>query len=424
LDVSAAPPGLAYKAGRQTIESLRVVKQCARLLLARENALVISPAAPSPQADDHLLSSLCQVPPQDVLATIRRQRLEPLLYGDAYVAELLPELWPTLQKLARHETMAALALASLTAKIADLFAQAHIPIMVVKGVPLSLQTTGTISARGRGDLDLFVDPKEVGRAVALLNTYGFHMNDLENNGCTHNSFLGRYCRWVVNSLDLSRSWAQSWQAIDLHWRLHSWARTLAGFDESYAQHESMDIGGSTVFTLNKRHAFLHACAHAEADNWMCLRNLVDIYRLAVQLEADDLMAMQASHFVRSSCAVTMKVFGGPIQFEKIQHNILPKRYAEKATRHQMAEWRNGFTYNRAIPTILIMYFRILVSEDFEPGWRGWIGRLAEFMVTILPQGGLVNPKTGKTRLPFLYLAMRPLNYLLRIARRTQEGHPQ
>ena len=57
--------------------------------------------------------------------------------------------------------------------MAALFELAGIPMLVIKGIPLALQTTGSLIARGRGDLDLLVDTKRLPAVVALLESAGF-----------------------------------------------------------------------------------------------------------------------------------------------------------------------------------------------------------------------------------------------------------
>ena len=112
--------------------------------------------------------------------------------------------------------MEALALASLTRQMAVLFAEAGIPLLVIKGVLLALQTTGSPTARGRGDCDLFVDPSKVGEAIALLQSQGFAFSD----GITcvgEDSLRGRYSRFLSIEISLNRFVGDRCQWIDLHW---------------------------------------------------------------------------------------------------------------------------------------------------------------------------------------------------------------
>ena len=200
---------------------------------------------------------------------------------------LLPELAPALQALARQDAMAAMALASLTREMAALFEQAAMPMLVIKGIPLALQTTGSLTSRGRGDLDLLVDSKRLPEAVALLESAGF-------SRCPGqfprqlDSVWGRYSRWAGYEFSLARQGPAGLQWIDLHWALSNVRAPLPSFALAWHCGEQLDLNGQPVRTLSRLHAFQHACAHAAKDEWMCLRNLIDIDRLADQLKGCDL----------------------------------------------------------------------------------------------------------------------------------------
>jgi hypothetical protein len=399
---------------------LQVIKQLVRLLLAREDASRLQPEAPSPRAGTELLASLSGLPPRDLLATSRRQRLECLLCGDPYVAELLPALWPSLRGLAHRETMAALALASLTRDITGLLEQAQIPVLVIKGVPLALQTTSSIAARGRGDLDLFVDPSDVLRTVDVLRASGFHICEARYVGLEHDSMLGRYCRWLYNELPLARLKGEAIQTIDLHWRLDIASKALPSFRQSHAQRECLQIGESSVGTLNLQYAFQHACAHAAKDNWMCLRNLIDIHRLANRLEPEVLISLQAYSYVRSSCIASMMATGMRIQIlphREILH--LVERVICQSTVYQMLGWRQQPPqppYLTAVPGSLLHLRSLMEADNFHQSWNGWIGLVPGFMSIAFPPDSFVNPVTGQFCLPFTFIFQRLKRYLRRLSR--------
>lgn len=409
VNVAGAPPRLTTPGGgRQSRAALQAIKQLLHLVLARERGSNASPSAA-------LLAALAAIPTQDLLATIQRQRLETHLHADPLVAELLPQLAPQLQQRARRDTLAALALASLTQEIAALFERADIPLLVIKGVPLALQTTGSLTARGRGDLDLFVNPPALPDAVALLQEQGFVLSNLEATGYTQASALGRYSRWLGYEMSLVRNSSQGRQYIDLHWRLDYRCRFLPDFQQSHARHVVVRIGATSVCTLQLADAFLHACAHAAKDSWMCLRNLVDIHRLAHQLKPGERSALLRLQLVRNACAVTQESTGGPALSV---HSPPPPGTAillQQATRQQLAEWRQQpGPYRSLLPSVLTQYL-MLFTADFGPGWGGWKSRAAEFIRLTFPPESLFEPTTGKACLPFGFFFRRVARYLRRVA---------
>ncbi len=289
-----------------TPATLETTKALVRLVLQREREGNQKAPVGGDQLPAGLRQQLNAVPTEALLASIKRHRLECLLHGDPLVARLLPDLAPALQTLARRETMAALALASLTREMASLFEQAAMPMLVIKGIPLALQTSGSLSARGRGDLDLLVDPRQLPAAVALLESAGFSRCPGEFPRQL-NSVWGRYSRWAGYEFSLVRQSPAGLQWIDLHWALSNVRAPLPRFAMAWQESEQLDLNGQIVVTLSRLHAFQHACAHAAKDQWMCLRNLIDIDRLVDQLKGRELIQLRHQPTVCWSGAVTHAV---------------------------------------------------------------------------------------------------------------------
>jgi hypothetical protein len=265
--------------------SLLATKQLLRLVLQRERETLDHGAPLTVAASAELVACLKAVPSEDLLTAIRRHRLELILQGDLLVSALLPQLAGRLNALAKAETMAALGLASLTRELAALFEQAGIPMLVIKGVPLSLQTTGSLTARGRGDLDLLVDPRQVGAAIELLQREGFVLP--YGPTCVGDpSLQGHYSRWVSIELSLRRDHHQQRQWIDLHWHPSHVREVLPRFDDLWKQRERVKINDQAVVTLPNPWAFVHACCHAMTDRWSSLRHLVDVERLSRSVGSD------------------------------------------------------------------------------------------------------------------------------------------
>lgn len=367
-----------------TPAALDATKALVRLVLQRErNGYLDAPVGLRQQLD--------AVPKEALLASIRRHRLECLLHGDPIVASLLPDLAPTLQAQARQEAMAALALASLTREMAALFEQAVMPMLVIKGIPLALQTTGALTSRGRGDLDLLVDPQRLPEAVALLEGSAFRRlpgylpRDL-------GSFWARYGRWAGYELSMVREGEGAPQWIDLHWALSNVRGPLPNFKQSWRCRELLDLTGQSISTLSRAHAFSHACAHAAKDQWMCLRNVIDIDRLGRQLGASVLISMRCEAAVRWSSAVTHSV---------VKANDLcllskadPRgtlNALQQARQAQLLPWRCGgigaWTPRRWLSTV---WRQLALSRSTQD----WLRTLCYY---ILLPAAFVDPLTGEDR---------------------------
>jgi hypothetical protein len=259
-----------------------------------------------------LASELAPLPAAALLAEIRRQRLAAVLAPDLPWLSADPALAPLaggLRRLYQRETLAALALQHLTLRVLALFAQAGLPVLVLKGIPLALQTTGSATARGRGDLDLLVPPHQLPAAVALLETHGFR-RPFGTFPLALDSFWGRYSRWACNELPLWRPSVTGGEWIDLHWYLAPIRQPLPSFPQLWRRRVQLKLQGHSLPTLQLADAFLFAAVHAAKEDWHSLRHLVDLDRLARRLPAADRAALRRHRLVRLSAWVAHAVTGG------------------------------------------------------------------------------------------------------------------
>jgi len=374
-----------------TPAALEAIKGLVRLALQREREGNQHDPVGGGPIPAELRRELDAVPTEELLVAIRRHRLECLMHGDPIVARLLPELAPRLQALARQEAMAALALASLTREMASLFEQARIPMLVIKGIPLALQTTGRLTSRGRGDLDLLVSPQRLPEAVALLESAGF-------TRCPGqfplqlNSVWGHYSRWAGYQFSLVRRVPLSIQWIDLHWALSHVRGPLPSFGEAWQCREQIDLNGQCVTTLGRIHAFHHTCAHAAKDQWMCLRNLIDIDRLAHQLQDCDLSKLHNQPSVRWSCAVSHAATGSEaLRPRKPRGSTGFSKAIMRANHTQFMPWRSQgpgpWTPQRWASTV---WWQLLLSRHYGD----WLRLLLYF--SMLP-AAFSDKETGDDR---------------------------
>jgi hypothetical protein len=322
--------------------TLMATKQLVRLVLLRERESADhgAPITVAPPAE--LEASLGAVSSEELLAAIRRHRLEMVLHGDSLVSELLPDLADKLKALARAETMAALALASFTREMAALFQRAGIPMLVIKGVPLSLQTTGSLTARGRGDLDLLVDPQQVGAAIDLLQKKGFS-SPYGPFGVGSKTWQGHYIRWVSIEISLQRDQRSQRQWVDLHWHPSHVRGIFPRFYRLWEHRELVSINGELVATLPQSSAFVHACCHAMVDRWMCLRNLADVERLSRSFCSNPMTPnIIRLRGILKTCAVAAELTNSP-QLEFIARRINPfqaKKALKLANAAQQRGWKS------------------------------------------------------------------------------------
>jgi hypothetical protein len=174
----------------------------------------LDPSSQSSQAQPGGDRSAMAVDPQALWTAIRRHRLEIVLapwHDRLGWPQPLPQ---ELVERARHQRLAALPLLAGAIEVLEALAVARVRALLIKGPALALQTTGDATARGRGDLDVLVDPCQLQLAIVTLEGLGFRrlpgMAPLDLS-----SSWGRYARWVGYELSLQRGPL----LLDLHWDL-------------------------------------------------------------------------------------------------------------------------------------------------------------------------------------------------------------
>ena len=246
-------------------------------------------------------ASTCPGAPQDptgLLEAVRRHRLAIVLAPHTDALGWPEETAALVRQEARRQQLAALPLMATALEAQAALQAAGLRALLLKGPALALQTTGQAWSRGGGDVDLLVAPTDLPAAVAVLAELGFRgppghfPRDL-------GSFWGRYARWASHELSL---WREGSPWLDLHWALCTPRARLPGFEALWREREVVTLNGRSVPTLSRRHAFLHGCLHAASDQWMDLRHLLDLARLASALPAEEREPLRHRIVVRQSCA--------------------------------------------------------------------------------------------------------------------------
>ena len=113
----------------------------------------------------------------DLFAAVMRHRVAELLYaqrdGLGLPAEFgtgLVDALAAVHSDARRRV--AIQLLEI-GRLLELFAGAEVPVLVLKGPALALQSAGDVVARGYGDIDLFIAPESVETAHVVLAEHGW-----------------------------------------------------------------------------------------------------------------------------------------------------------------------------------------------------------------------------------------------------------
>lgn len=270
------------------------VRRAAAVALAAEGA---TDAQPSPDVD------WSAVPSDVLLQAVTVHRVAPLLAARLDDLAPPPEVADGLRRLVRGDAMRALRLAADSRRAVEVLQERGIPVALFKGVALSQLSTGTLAARGAGDIDLLVLPADVPRAHDVLVDAGWQGDPIPDAP-----------RWWAHYLRVrrERSYLGATSAIDLHWRVGWHDRPVPTAEVLLSRTRPVRLGDADVPTLDLADAFALTCYTSTVDRYARLRSLVDVVRLArrpdVALPSD--IDWRLRRVVAETVALADTVLGG------------------------------------------------------------------------------------------------------------------
>ena len=193
-----------------------------------------------------------------------------------------------LRSAARTSQMAGMATAARTVRVATALENAGVRHLVLKGVALAHQTTGSPIARGAGDVDILVAPTSVAAAVDALEATGMKL-DADFAPSPRSPLFPATLRTQQELVVLDGA-----VEIDVHWRLDGARACLAWtFDELYEQRQMIGLAGAGISTLGPVAAVIFNASSGTRDGWSRLRALVDHVRLMQPLDQVEVLAEAA-----------------------------------------------------------------------------------------------------------------------------------
>ena len=206
------------------------------------------------------------------LRAAKTHRVSSLLADNSDAIGLPKPVANELRHLAMREAEEAMKLTLETVRANAAFNEAGIPVIVMKGVPLSIQTTGKLSSRGGGDIDLLVPIDQVRQSHQTLESCGWMSL---RGGAPRPGVTWRLVAWVNRELPFDGPNS----AADLHWRVDYDHHLFPPSAELIARGVNVDLGNHPVRTFAPSDALAACCFHVYVDFCSQLRGLVDVVRL-------------------------------------------------------------------------------------------------------------------------------------------------
>ena len=153
------------------------------------------------------------------------------------------------------------------AALQERFAAAAIPLLFLKGLPLGSLAYGNTALKAAIDIDLLIDPADLGPGTELLRGRGYRVTMPASDQA-----LGAWHRRSKESV-----WAKSGPSfqIDLHTRPSDNPRLISGINV-HSPSQSIDVGrGQRVPTLATEELFAYLSVHGASSAWFRLKWISD-----------------------------------------------------------------------------------------------------------------------------------------------------
>lgn len=310
-------------------------------------AHVLSPdprvwASPSTIHDDQLVTAA------------HRHRVVPLLARGLNDIALSPSALASVSVAARQESATVVALAADLSRAILTLQERGIRCLAFKGLALAAQAYGDPAARGTGDLDLLVHPRDLEVSYACLVSAGWQ--PIGGFPTPDDGWAWRHLLRTGNETTLISPSSM----IDLHWHLTPARSASPDFDELWQRSVVVEVLGFDVPTLAPYDALAHSASHATKDWWSSLRGIVDVY----QLMADPDTWVEVGRPLRRDQQLTLgiaaRMFGTPASAPAVVSDSI--QYTDSVWDVVLDRQSSGGTSHRALSTPGLTLAR---------GLRGW-----------------------------------------------------
>jgi hypothetical protein len=205
---------------------------------------------------------------------IRFHRIEGLAWNALSALEI-----PSETRTALAEAASAIAVQNLQAgaecrSLLERFEAARVPLLFLKGLTLGALAYGNPAIKSAIDVDLLIEPNDLGKAVDLLRSAGYELI-APNIPATNEGLLEWHVSWKESVWGKSSPTVQ----IDLHTRTTDNIRLVPTIDVQ-SPHQRVDVAaGIHLPTLATDELFAYLAVHGASSAWFRLKWISDFAAL-------------------------------------------------------------------------------------------------------------------------------------------------
>lgn len=315
------------------------------------------------------------------------------LHGDGFPGWAFPE---SARPLALTQLAQAMKLQRALCQIARALDEARLPFLCYKGPALSLQAYGAALRRPSGDLDLWLDKRDIPRACRLLGDLGYQPCRPQSPLAVHLHFAYEY----------ALEHPESGTVLELHWQVvpHRYGGAPS-YPAALARSQTVYLEGQPLQSLSLEDSLVILAAHGAKHLWYRLLWLYDLAGLLQGREPDwslvARIARDSGNFTRVSVALLLleSLFAVPLS----------------------PRWRVGWRSRQLAALLLRLDFlprsqtlAYLILLGLEDGLLGGLRSLASLIFH--PSIADISYPRKPLRSSALYYAVRPWRYLMKWSR--------
>ncbi|WP_066056330.1 nucleotidyltransferase domain-containing protein [Robertmurraya korlensis] len=192
----------------------------------------------------------------------------------------------------------SLFIRSQLTKVLDCFEERELPAIPLKGVHFAEKYFGHIGARGTSDIDLLIHPEDLNKAISLVTSLGFTVEEEPIEGHFHCSFS----RHIPN--------ARIPLTVELHWNLLKNDTCKLPIEEFWQNAKRLG-NYQHIFELNDYHTFYMICLHGWRHNLDSPKHFLDIiqliYRIGEQVDYITLFNQARQHRTQKRMIRTLAI---------------------------------------------------------------------------------------------------------------------
>lgn len=221
-----------------------------------------------------------------VVAVTKRHRVQGLVADGLRAAGL--EVPHGIGQSSRNLQIHNLAMTAEIARLRDGLAARQVDCLFVKGLALAILAYGTTELKMSLDIDVLVAPRDIEAACEVLTRMGYHRE--VPDASVPPEGLGA---WVQHFKETSWRHPALGTCVDLHGRLATNPRFIAGIGLDSPRQLVEITKGSAVATLGPDHLMVYLCVHGAESAWTRLKWLADLAALVSAMSEEDLRRVEA-----------------------------------------------------------------------------------------------------------------------------------